>query len=118
MPFGLSIAPFVFTKLLKTLIKYWRSLGIPIIAVFLDDGLGGGPTERQAKIHSFTVHSDLLKCGFLVNEDKTQWTPLQEIIWLGYVINTLINYIRATDKKRTKTAFIDRGTYQTSIEVG
>ena len=86
LPFGLSTAPFVFTKLLKALIKYWRSQGIPIV-VFLDDGLGGGPTQRQAKTHSLTVHADLLKCGFLVNEDKSQWTPLQEIIWLGYVIN-------------------------------
>ena len=101
LPFGLSTAPFVFTKLLKSLIKYWRSQGIPI-AVFLDDGLGGGPTERQAKIYSLTIHSDLLKCGFLVNEDKSQWTPLQEIIWLGYVINTLNKSIRATDKRVQK----------------
>ena len=91
LPFGLSTAPFVFTKLLKALIKYWRSQGIPI-----------GPTQRQAKTHSLTVHADLLKCGFLVNEDKSQWTPLQEIIWLGYVINTLTNYIRATDKRVQK----------------
>ena len=101
LPFGLATAPFVFTKLLKALIKYWRSQGIPIV-VFLDDGLGGGPTQRQAKTHSLTVHADLLKCGFLVNEDNSQWTPLQEIIWLGYVINTLTNYIRATDKRVQK----------------
>ena len=101
LPFGLSTAPFVFPKLLKALIKYWRSQGIPIV-VFLDDGLGGGPTQRQAKTHSLTVHADLLKCGFLVNEDKSQWTPPQEIIWLGYVTNTLTNYIRATDKRVQK----------------
>ena len=101
LPFGLSTAPFVFTKLLKALIKYWRSQGIPIV-VFLDDGLGGGTTQRQAKTHSLTVHADLLKCGFLVNEDKSQWTPLPEIIWLGYVINTLTNYIRTTDKRVQK----------------
>ena len=101
LPFGLSTAPFVFTKLLKALIRYWHSQGIPIV-VFLDDGLGGGPTQRQAKIHSFTVHSNLLKCGFLINEDKSQWTPLQETIWLGYVINTLTNYIQATNKRVQK----------------
>ena len=101
LAFGLSTAPFVFTKLLKALIRYWRSQGIPIV-VFLDDSLGGGATQRQAKIHSLTVHSDLLKCGFLINEDKSQWTPLQETIWLGYVINTLTNYIRATNKRVQK----------------
>ena len=41
LPFGLSSAPFVFTKILKPLQKSWRSRGIPI-AIFLDDGLGGG----------------------------------------------------------------------------
>ena len=39
--FGLSSAPFVFTKVLKVLIKHWRSFGIRIFA-FIDDGFGGG----------------------------------------------------------------------------
>ena len=41
LPFGLSSAPFIFTKILKPLQKSWRSRGI-LIAIFLDDGLGGG----------------------------------------------------------------------------
>ena len=41
LPFGLSSAPFIFTKMFKPLLKSWRSRGIPI-AIFLDDGLGGG----------------------------------------------------------------------------
>ena len=39
--FGLSSAPFVFTKVLKVLIKHWRSFGIRIFA-FIDDVFGGG----------------------------------------------------------------------------
>ena len=35
--FGLSSAPYVFTKLLKPLEKYWRIQGL-CIAIFLDDG--------------------------------------------------------------------------------
>ena len=37
--FGLSTAPYVFTKLLKPLEKHWRLQGISI-AIFLDDGWG------------------------------------------------------------------------------
>jgi len=101
LPFGLSSAPFIFTKLLKPLSKLWRSQGIPI-AIYLDDGLGGGKNHCQAKIFSLIVHSDLLKCGFVVNELKSHWEPVQEIAWLGYVINTSVKSIRATDKRICK----------------
>ena len=67
LPFGLSSAPFIFTKMFKPLLKSWRSRGIPI-AIFLDDGLGGGADHVSAKINSLVVHSDLLKSGFVPNE--------------------------------------------------
>ena len=38
LPFGLSSAPFIFTKLLKPLEAHWRAQGIPI-AIFFDDGV-------------------------------------------------------------------------------
>ena len=88
LPFGLSTAPFVFTKLLKPLTKSWRMQGIPIL-IFLDDGLGAGKSNCQAKIWSLVAHSDLLKCGFCINESKRQWEPIQGIVWLGYVIDTI-----------------------------
>lgn len=101
LPFGLSSAPFVFTKLLKPLSQSWRRQGIPI-AIYLDDGLGGGRNHCQAKIFSLVVHADLLKCGFMVNELKSHWEPVQEITWLGYVIDTSVKSIRATDKRISK----------------
>ena len=39
LPFGLSVGPFVFTKIQKTLTKHWRSQGICIFT-YLDDGAG------------------------------------------------------------------------------
>ena len=44
LPFGIT-SPFVFTKVMRDLIKYWRSLNIKI-GCFLDDGLG--MTKRLA----------------------------------------------------------------------
>jgi len=37
LPFGLSSAPYVFTKVLKPLANYWRLQGL-CIPIFLDDG--------------------------------------------------------------------------------
>ena len=82
LPFGLSSAPFIFTKMFKPLLKSWRSRGIPI-AIFLDDGLRGGTDHVSAKINSLVVHSDLLKSGFVPSEVKSQWEPIQIITWLG-----------------------------------
>ena len=98
LPFGLSTAPCLFTKLLKPLVKKWRSEGKAIV-VFLDDGLGAGATFNLAQIASLQVHSDLLKFGFLPNEDKCTWIPCQIITWLGSVLNMITSSISATDKR-------------------
>ena len=103
LPFGLSSAPYLFTKLLKPVIKMWRCHGIPIV-VFLDDGLGGGATELIAKINSLKVNSDLIRFGFLVNSEKSQWDPSHVIIWLGSVIDTNQGTIAATDQRMLKLA--------------
>ena len=37
LPFGLSSAGHIFTKVVRVSVKYWRSFGVPIV-VYLDDG--------------------------------------------------------------------------------
>ena len=71
LPFGLSSAPYIFTKLLKPIVKKWGSQGNSIV-IFLDDGLGAGRTYTLAKIFSLQAHADLLKFGFLPNESKCE----------------------------------------------
>ena len=89
LPFGLSSAPYLFTKLLKPILTSWRCKGIPM-AIFLDNGLGGGISTVKAKINSLSmiVHADLTRYGFLINEDKSLWEPVQNITWLGTVFDT------------------------------
>ena len=42
LPFGLASAPYIFTKCLRPLVKFWRSKGI-FLVLFLDDGWGTAP---------------------------------------------------------------------------
>ena len=98
LPFRLSSAPYIFTSILKPLQKSWRSQGIPI-AIFLDDGLGGGTDFVSAKVNSLVVHSDLLKSGFVPNEEKSLWEPVQVITWLGVVLDTIDGTIKATEER-------------------
>ena len=86
---------------MKPLQKSWRSQGIPV-AIFLDDGLGGGTDFVSAKVNSLVVHSDLLKSGFVPNEEKSLWEPLQVITWLGVILDTIDGTIKATDERIEK----------------
>lgn len=101
LPFGLSSAPYLFTKLLRPVITSWRCKGIPMV-LFLDDGLGGGASEMKAKINSLTVHADLLKFGFVINEGKSIWEPVQIITWLGTVLDTNQGFISVTEQRISK----------------
>ena len=70
--------------------------------IFLDDGLGSAANELVAKIYSLQVNTDLARLGFVVNEEKSQWTPVRIIIWLGIVLNTINGTISVTDKRISK----------------
>ena len=72
------------------------------MVIFIDDGFGGGANRIQAKINSLTVNADLLKFGFVVNEDKSLWKPVQNIIWLGTVLDTNQGFISVTEHRITK----------------
>ena len=65
LPFGLSSAPYLFTKLIKPLVKKLRTEGKSTV-VFLDDGLGAAADYTKAKIASLAVHAHLLKSGVTV----------------------------------------------------
>ena len=96
LPFGLSSAPYLFTKLLRPVITSWRCKGIPMV-IFLDDGLGGGASKMKAKINSLTVHA-----GFVINEEKSIWEPVQIITWLGTVLDTNQGFISVTEQRTFK----------------
>ena len=59
-----------------------------VYSCFLDDGLGVAADYTKARISSLSVHADLLKSGFVPNEEKSLWEPTQVITWFGSVIVT------------------------------
>ena len=58
------------------------------MAMFLEDGLEGGINSIKAKINSLTVRADLTRYGFIINEEKSLWEPVQVITWLATVFDT------------------------------
>lgn len=82
LPFGLSTAPYVFTKCLRPLVKHWRSKGL-FIVLYLDDGWGRAPNIEIAAQAAQSVKADILAAGLVPNIDKSQWEPIQVLDWLG-----------------------------------
>ena len=98
LPFGLSSAGFVFTKILRVLINLWRSKGIPIVA-FFDDGIGAVTSFEKGVTCSRVVKLDLLASGFIPNVSKSIWIPQAVMDWLGFTYNLLVRMIFATQNK-------------------
>lgn len=71
LPFGLSSAPYTFTKCLKPLEKYWRFNGVNI-ALFLDDGWLIDSDRDTCTTLAASIRSDLRKAGFITNDEKSQ----------------------------------------------
>ena len=72
--------------------------GIPI-AIFFDDGVGAGSSRDIAKSNGSIVRSSLPQCGFLVNHEKSDWDPKTIFSWIGFIINTRLGFIYATDAR-------------------
>ena len=80
--FGLAIAPWAFTKILKPVVAYLRSLGVRLI-VYLDDILIINATKEGAEVDFRFAKKVLENCGFLVNELKSVAEATQTIEFLG-----------------------------------
>ena len=68
LPFRLSSATHMFTKILKPLEKHWRYQGI-CLAVFLDDRWGVEKDFQVWGVVANAVRADLFKACFVTNED-------------------------------------------------
>lgn len=83
LPFGLSSAGYIFTKVVRPLVAHWRKDGIKV-TVYLDDGLGLADSEKVCYEQAERVKTDLILSGFVLNRDKCIWKPVQNLVWLGF----------------------------------
>lgn len=87
MPYGLSVAPRVFTKIMKEVITYLRKQGHKSV-IYLDDILciGNDFNECRNNVQS-TLR--LLQClGFVVNFEKSSLYPESTKRFLGFIYNS------------------------------
>ena len=86
LPFGLSTGPYLFTKIQRALVKHWRGKGFRLFT-YLDDGAGADQDRDEAVKLSAEVRRDILLSGFVANEEKSQWDPVQSGELLGFIMD-------------------------------
>lgn len=87
LPFGLNIAPFIFTKLLRPVAKYLRRQGCKII-IYLDDILIIGKDFNECQHSIYLTKKLLLSLGFIINIEKSLLIPNQRLEYLGFIFNS------------------------------
>ena len=88
LPFGLSSACYVFTKVLHPFTKRWRGIGIKAI-IYIDDGIAATRSFEIAKTAGELVKKDLVSAGFVINVEKSDLNPKTKGRWLGTIIDTI-----------------------------
>ena len=81
LPFGLSLSPLVFTKVLKPVLRWARRRGIRISA-YLDDLIIVAKTKELSREHTRLVHAKLVELGYKIKETSpTSSQPRNWITW-------------------------------------
>ncbi|XP_069821040.1 uncharacterized protein [Dendropsophus ebraccatus] len=88
LPFGITSAPRVFTKIAVVLTAHLRTQGV-YITPYLDDWLVRAPTEDLLLHHLEMTLKVLQDHGFIINEKKSRLLPTQRITYLGFLIDTV-----------------------------
>lgn len=101
LPFGLSTAPYVFTKLMKPVISHLRELGF-LSVIYLDDLLLFGNTYSNCLKNINTSVELLESLGFIINDEKSCKIPSQTCKFLGFVLNSKKMTIELPIEKRHK----------------
>ena len=82
LPFGLSPAPWVFTKTMKPL-KTWGRKLLMLLFQYLDDWFNTGRDREILAQQTLQLIDKCIKLGLLVNLEKSEIIPKQIIIFLG-----------------------------------
>ena len=69
--FGLATACYIFTKILRPLVKLWCGSGVKIM--YLDDAIGAASGREKARRASCLVKDSLVKAGFVFHIERSCW---------------------------------------------
>lgn len=93
LPFGLSPAPWLFTRIARELGLHAREFGIRL-SMYLDDWLIHAASKDLCNDHASRVLSLCQFLGFVPNFQKSELEPSQTFVFLGMEFNTVAWTVR------------------------
>ena len=101
LPNGPTCASRVFTKLLKPLFATLRKLGHLCFGYIDDTYLQGDTANECSKTIDATV-ALFQKVGFIIHPEKSVLQPVQRLVFIGFIVDSLLMIIRLIPEKATK----------------
>lgn len=100
LPFGLNTAPYIFTKVMKPVVKLLRTCGY-LSTIYLDDIYLIGQSYRDCKENLYITQKLLKSLGLLINVEKSNLTPSKSCKFLGLIIDSKNLQVKLPIDKRT-----------------
>lgn len=101
IPFGLTTAPYVFTKLLKPVVVSLRRQGY-ISVTYIDAYLLIGRFFEECQENVRVTYSLLQKLGLTINDEKCHLIPTNRCKYIGFLFDSLSINIELPREKRLK----------------
>ena len=99
MPFGYTLAPLVFTRLLEKALVPLRREGNRIYA-YIDDLLNLGGTPQEVRNITLRLAHHLIALGFSINWEKSAPDPTQRPVYLGVQLDTSLMKATLSEARR------------------
>ena len=98
LPNGLASAPRVFTKLLKPVYASLRQKGHLNIG-YIDDSYLQGDTVEDCQFNINDTTELFTRLGFLIHPEKSVLRPVQCLVFLGFVLDSVSMTVTLTPEK-------------------
>lgn len=101
LPFGLCTAPYVFTKIMKPVVKLLRAGGF-MSTIYLDDIHLIGRSFHECKDNVLITKKLISSLGFIINNEKSRLIPSTNCTFLGFNIDSANFQLSLPDEKRKR----------------
>jgi len=100
LPFGLSCAPLLFTKMLRPVIARWRAQGVRCV-IYLDDLLVMAENQEGCQQSLEMILRDFLKLGLTPSFKKSIFVPARRVEYLGVELDSISKSISLPSRRLT-----------------
>ena len=101
LPNGLACALRLFTKIMKPVFGHLRSLGY-LSVIYIDDSYLQGQIYEECWNNVQSTSNLISELGFYINEDKSEFRPSKQLVFLGFVLDSVTMRVYLTEAKQEK----------------